>query len=576
MLIVGSFLLPTLLIAQSNNNSNRPERSDPTRAVAIDELGLRLALENATQNVKIDPQNYTVGVNDVFSIEVTGAVSLQLRGLVVNPMGDIVIPEVSTVPVTGIRLDSAIDSLKKVVSAKFRNSTIRVSLELARPVHITLSGSIPNPGKFQVPYGTTVDMLVIPGLFPLNVSAQMQTGETFEKSSRLINSEYDLRNIRIVSENGSQRIADLLAYNFAGISDSNPTLRDGDVIHISRLGRVHETISISGAVHNSLTIPFNSTDSISKLIQIAGGLTPDSFKSHVFVQRLSQNGSINSRVDSTDFSGYQLQPYDVIVIESDPIKRQIGTVRVEGEVKNPGRFTIREGQTSLHDLIKNAGGLTELAMSHAVRIDRLPKEIDEEDPFESRLKPENQYPSQLLRNSDQYREGFEMLQLELDMQLQAVFADLRDTAATKDIMLFNNDRIVVPKDEGTVLLMGQISNPGYVPLKEGDSVDSIILSVGGLSEAADSSRIFVIKSSTKEWRRPSDTTVESGDIIFVDRKPLLSYQLSESLDLERQSTLLQERQVNLQRRSSTFQIAFAAIGTVASVITTYLLITQDN
>lgn len=570
-------IIPIQMYSQnSNNSSTRTERNDPTRAIAIDELGLRLALENATQNVKIDPQNYIVGVNDVFAIEVSGSVSLQLRGLVVNPMGDLVIPEISTVPIAGLKLINAIDTLKSVLSSRFRNSIIRVSLELARPVHITLSGAIPNPGRFQVPYGTTVDMLVIPGLFPLNVTAQMQTGLVFEKSSRLINSDFDLRNIRIESKNGNRKFADLLAYNFAGINDSNPVLDDGDIVYINRLGRVHQTISISGAVTNSITVPFKVDDTIEKLLLIAGLQTADAFTSHVYVQRIDLEGSERVRVDKDNFKTFQLKPYDVVVVESDPIKRQFGTVRVDGEVQNPGKYTIREGVTTLFELIDKTGGLTNLAMSHGVRIDRLPKELDEEDIIESRLKPETQYPSALLRNSDQYREGFEMLQLELDMQLQAIFVDLRDTSATKSIKLFNDDRILIPKDEGTVQLMGQIANPGFVPLKTGDSVSSIIQAVGGLSEAADENRVFVIKNNTKEWRRPTETELNSGDIIFVDRKPLLSYQLSESLDLERQSILLQERQVKLQRRSSTFQIAFAAIGTVASVVTTYLLITQDK
>lgn len=569
-------LIPATILAQNNSNSNNQPRTDQTRAVAIDEIGFRLALENSTQNAKIDPASYRVGVNDVFAIEVIGQISAQLRGIVVNPMGDIVLPEIATVPVTGLNLVEAIEKIRSTVLTKFRNSKVNVTLELARPVHITLSGSIPNPGKVKVPYGTTVDMLVIPGLFPLNVAAQMQSGQNFEKSSRLINSEYDLRNIRIKSEDGTITNADLLAYNFAGIADSNPVLSDGDVVHIGRLNRVSETISISGAVHNSLTIPYNPDDTIDKLIRIAGERTPDARESYVLINRLTTNGNLRIKVESESFETIELQPFDVIIVESDPLQRQIGSVTLAGEVLNPGKYTIREGQTTLYDLIEFAGGLTNLARAHSVRIDRLPSPINEYDPIERRLKPENQYPSPLLRNSDQFREGFEMLQLELDMQLQAVFANLKDTSHTKKIVLFNNDRIYISKDEGTVLLMGQISNPGYFPIQQGDKVDSIILSAGGLSEAADESRIFVIKSGTKEWRRPDDTSLETGDIIFIDRKPLLSYQLSESLELERQSVLLQERQTRLQRRSSNYQIFFTAIGTVASAITTYLLITQDN
>jgi protein involved in polysaccharide export with SLBB domain len=56
----------------------------------------------------------------------------------------------------------------------------------------------------------------------------------------------------------------------------------------------------------------------------------------------------------------RVQPYDVLVIKEVPDWREQESVVVRGEVRFPGTYPIRRGET-LSSLITRAGGLTESA-----------------------------------------------------------------------------------------------------------------------------------------------------------------------------------------------------------------------
>jgi protein involved in polysaccharide export with SLBB domain len=62
-------------------------------------------------------------------------------------------------------------------------------------------------------------------------------------------------------------------------------------------------------------------------------------------------------------------------------------------------------------------------------------------------------------------------------------------------------------------------NPGHVPFVPGQEFEDYIKKAGGYSEEADDGETRVIKGKTLEWMKPEDTIIESGDRIYVPRKP---------------------------------------------------------
>lgn len=566
-LLILLFFCSTVVLAQGEQVIRVPDQ-DRTRIQATDELGLRLAIENSNQTVVIDPNEYIVGVNDVFTIEVKGSISVLLRALPVNPTGDVVIPEIAAVRVADLTLREAIDKMEQVVKQKFRQGDIRISLEFARPIHVSLTGNIANPGVFKLPYGTTLDMLIVQGLLPLNVASVFQSDRTIDKRTMLIESEYDLRNVRIERSNGSVINADLLAFYLGGDGHSNPILRSRDIIHINKFADTFLRINVSGGVNNPASYSFKEGDTIEALLRISGGFTPFAITDHVTIVRDSGQGIQRIRVAKDQFGTFNLKAHDNIVVSTDQGMRTRGTVKITGEILEPGFYSIRNGVTSISDIIEMAGGLTKDALTSSVVIKRGKQE--KPDDISSRQSQMEQIPM-LLRTSDQFREAFEFFQMQLNMGLDIVVADLRDAGKSASIFLQDGDEIVVERDKNTVLLMGQFNHIGYIPFVNIRSIEDLVAAAGGLTNAADPSRIFVIKAGTGTWFTPENTTIESGDIIFADRSPIIDYQASRLLDIQEKQIELQKNQQRISRR----QLLLSAVGTITGIVTTYLLITRD-
>ena len=83
----------------------------------------------------------------------------------------------------------------------------------------------------------------------------------------------------------------------------------------------------------------------------------------------------------------------------------------------------------------------------------------------------------------------------------------------------------------------------------------------GITIAADENRIFVIKAGSRAWYKPVETTLQSGDIIFVDRIPFEDVSTGRSFEVQFQ-----------QLKNNRIQLIIAGAGTLASIVTAYVAI----
>ncbi len=83
----------------------------------------------------------------------------------------------------------------------------------------------------------------------------------------------------------------------------------------------------------------------------------------------------------------------------------------------------------------------------------------------------------------------------------------------------DGDIVYIPSSLAGVLLQGQVARPGYLPFAPGAAIDHYVQRAGGYSEYADEGEVRIIKKSTLEWVDPAKTTIESGDQIWVPKKP---------------------------------------------------------
>lgn len=579
-------LFTAQLIAQTNNNSSSAISSPTTNSYFVDEAGLQLAQTASPLDEFIDADTYMLGPYDVISIYGYGNTEFTYRALTINATGDILVPIVGQISLKGFTLTEAKKALQTRFSKSFKNITTEVTLDRLRPINVYIGGNIPKPGRYLIPAGTRFDALIT-GL-PINeeivlplikdelantiqatAARPSYTGLNFDRISAITNegdaqsnslfnqieSTYDLRLLKVTSKDGTEKFIDLSGYFNSGDKSFAPYISDGDQVTFIEHSQNRFKVSISGAVNNPFVGSFRNDDTVPTLLKIAGGFTPEADSSSIVILKTRTGSTERLSIPFSNSSDYNVQPGDQFIIPFSEEAKQTGTVSIEGEVNLPGIFSIESGITTLGEALKIANGLTENALPNAAYLIR--------DSHDSRgiSSVSSINMNTLTKSSDQYLEGFDYMQLEQALDPNRMSLDVSEANILDRTILMNGDRIYVPKNEYTIPLLGQVNEPGFYSFESSKTVSDYIKLAKGITIAADKDRIYVIKAGTRSWYKPDETTLESGDIIFVDRIPFDNVNAGRNYELQIQ-----------QLKNSRTQLILAGIGTVASVITAFVAI----
>ncbi|MDG5767478.1 SLBB domain-containing protein [Balneolales bacterium ANBcel1] len=563
-------LIGSALHAQQSQQNRQTQRTamgvqlseNVRQGLFIDEMGLNLSLEKFYEGY-LDIATYTLGTGDLLGISLEGNVSASLRGIRVNSQGSIIIPEVGIIKVQGMLLDEAEQAINRQLSEKLRDTRASIYLEHPRSIKVHLVGSIPYSGPHVVLAQTRLDQAIFYAFFPPPTEENLENPQFFLANKYPVEfieqNRYALRNITINREDGSVIDGDLIRYLRTGDKSANPIIEEGDVIIINRFYEYSPRVSVSGAVNRALELEYREDDSIDRLIRMAGGVTFDAAESHIRVARLGESGLTEVVLrDSSDIAGFSLRANDRIVVPFDEQKRGTQNVQVYGELKITGRFPIEDGKTTLYELLQLTGGFTDQALPQAAFLLRL-----QPGKTEYGLRPAFD-PASLVRTSDQFQQGFDYLELESQLISNRVYVDFMDDEQLKSVILYDGDRLHIPKNEGTVFVFGQVNDPGYYNFDAALSHRDYIQNAGNFALSADEERVFVIKSGSNSWFRPENTVIQPGDLVFVDRVPFDELQAARNYDLQKRS-----------QRNSNIQLIMTGLTTITSIITAYVAISRN-
>ena len=152
---------------------------------------------------------------------------------------------------------------------------------------------------------------------------------------------------------------------------------DGDAISVDGiLNRYENTVEIKGAVFRPGKFQLGKDiTSVRSLIEAADGITEDAFTAHAVLHRMRLNRTLE--IIAVDVAGIlsgtvadiPLKSEDVLFIPtvSDRLNERILTI--EGEVMSPGNYEFAEN-TTIEDLVLQAGGLTDAASTAKVDVSR--------------------------------------------------------------------------------------------------------------------------------------------------------------------------------------------------------------
>ena len=209
---------------------------------------------------------------------------------------------------------------------------------------VNLSGNVKRPMFYEMKKEETLSSLIkYSGGF---------AGDAYTKNVRLIRKTGDEYSIHTV-ENSS--LATFL-------------LSDGDSIYVdSIVSRFSNMVEIKGAVfHPGMFQMDGKINTVRDLINVAEGVKEDAFLTRGVMHR--QKEDMTLQVISVDVKGIlngtvpdiPLNKNDVLFIPSKLDMMGEQTIRIGGEVNNPGEYMYADN-TTLEDIILQAGGLTNSA-----------------------------------------------------------------------------------------------------------------------------------------------------------------------------------------------------------------------
>jgi polysaccharide export outer membrane protein len=246
-------------------------------------------------------------------------------------------------------------------------------------------------------------------------------------------------------------------------------------------------VAINGAVRKSGQFPYREGMTVRDLVLLAGGMEQSAYLNEAEVARLPKDRT--GGVTATTFrvpldSSYiferaadgkylgppglpaasgpnpevEVQPYDNILILRQPNWELQRTAVIAGEVRYPGRYSLKTKSEKITDLITRAGGLTPDGYANGVVFYR--------------------------------RNGVGRIGIELPDVL-------RNPRSLDNLPLQDGDSLFIPRYNAVVNVKGAVNSPISVTYSPGKTLDYYIRAAGGPSRKADLRRAYVTQPNGK-------------------------------------------------------------------------------
>lgn len=416
------------------------------------------------------PEGYVLGPDDELIVSVYGY-SEKKYNLRVNESGEIYIPNVGPMYVSGLTIEEATATIKtKLASTIYHaintgKTRVQVSLGKIKSIRVTVIGQAKKPGTFTVSSLTTLyNILYLCG------------GPTAMGS---------YRDIEVIRGGEQNRTADLYDFLVNGNQKDNIFLKEGDVIKIPYYKK---RVKLTGNVKRPGKYEVLDNETFSDLLNYSGGFTDDAFRGAVTVIRVTNTEKKLIDLTAGQYDSFTPKSSDQYVVRQ--LQDGFGNrVVVSGSVLRPGPYELTPALT-LDSLIRKAGGLTRDAYSKRVSIFRF---------------LQNKMPTMLSIDLDSVRQLKSEILLRKD-----------DSVAIHSIFEF--------QDRNYVTIEGNVRNPGIIPWRENFSLRDLLLTAGGISEFGDSSSVEIarrIRNANVDVTNHAESKISTIDLTNKDNEDVI-------------------------------------------------------
>jgi polysaccharide export outer membrane protein len=278
------------------------------------------------ENVPV-PADYVLGPGDQLLIRAWGKIELDSR-VTVDRNGQITLPRVGTLTVSGLRFAQVEGYLHTAIGALFKDFELNIALGQLRSIQIFVLGNARQPGVFTVSsLSTLVDALFASG-------GPSGTGT--------------LRRIQLKRE--GRAITEFDVYDLMEKGDKSRDVRllPGDVIFIPPIG---PQIAVSGDVNRPGIYELRGEATVGDVLESVGGVTSLADAERAVLERIENHSSREVEEFALDASGQARLVRDGDLLRVFPLSPKFANaVTLRGNVAQPGRYPWKNGMR-VSDLI---------------------------------------------------------------------------------------------------------------------------------------------------------------------------------------------------------------------------------
>ena len=294
------------------------------------------SLENA-----ISPNKYILGPGDELGISIIMGENLTLPTKV-TPTGDLFIPSVGLVNVSGKTLDEARKKIKAfIIKNAFPNAKVSIALLNIRKFQIQVVGAVNSSGFIEISALDRLDKIIF-------------ASEGFHPLAK----EFD---ISVRRRSGEQEKINFLNFLREGDLKSNPTFLEGDIIHVPFGDPYLNSISLRGHIENAGYDIIEKNESLLSFLNRSIDLIDETNLMSIIVTRNENGAEKIYNVSPKDFSNFILSNGDIVDIPRDD------GIMVNGFVQNPGAYAYVPGYLA-YNYRSMAGGNTKDGSINKIKI----------------------------------------------------------------------------------------------------------------------------------------------------------------------------------------------------------------
>ena len=421
------------------------------------------------------PKGYVLSAGDELLINVWGDSELNLK-LKVSPEGTILIPNLGPVSVSGLTIETAENRIRQELGRIMStlsgdtdgaNTFVSVSLSQIRSIKVNIVGEVVAPGTYTLPSFATL------------FNALYAAGGVNEIGS--------LRGIKVYRNSKEVAKLDVYDYLLNGKYNTNIRLEENDMVIVSP----HDQLAVvRGKVKRNRIFELKKGETLSQLLNMAGGFTGDAYRKDVRIKRKAGSRYQIATVTEDKYPTFAMMDGDSLLVDS-VIPFYENRLTVTGAVWRPGEYELNGAVHTVRQLVDQAAGL----------------------------------------KGDEFAGRAQITRLNPDFTTTVIAVDIRGilNGTAPDMELKPEDQLSIPslfdlREPYTIKVSGAVNYIDTVlPYRNNLTIEDAIMMAGGLKESAATVNVEVARriKDTKTYEN-TNRTAEVFNFALNDNLGLIS------------------------------------------------------